>query len=320
LLGAGEGPALPAALHAAYRWFPDGRRALATAVIEAGVPLGSAAAAILVTRAIASAGWHAAFGILGVLSLVWSALWLALERPAPKSAYSQTDTDPRLPIVPPRAVLVNRTMAGVVVSGFAGYWVSAISVIWLPSYLHEGAGLSQAAAGTVLAVAWVVQVPLFALTGAFSSWLTSRGLSSELARVWPTTAGLAIGALTMIALAGSASPSLAIAFAALCIGSTVVAATLLPPIVAEIAPVAYRSTALGVVVALAALGGIVAPIVFGRAVDLNGGGALGYRAAFIIAGSFVLIAAIVGHVLMRPREDGARLRRLDAAFEQQALV
>ena len=40
LLGAGEGPAYPVALHAAYKWFPDRRRTLPTAVIAQGAAIG----------------------------------------------------------------------------------------------------------------------------------------------------------------------------------------------------------------------------------------------------------------------------------------
>jgi ACS family D-galactonate transporter-like MFS transporter len=83
LLGASEGPALPTALHAAYKWFPDRDRPLVTAILEAAIPIGSALAALTVTRMIVTAGWHVAFGVLASLVCCGAAfgfLWTALRR------------------------------------------------------------------------------------------------------------------------------------------------------------------------------------------------------------------------------------------------
>jgi MFS family permease len=89
--------------------------------------------------------------------------------------------------------------------------------------------------------------------------------------------------------------------------SSTVVVTVLPPIVAEIVPFSQRGTALGACLAFASLGGILAPLIFGRTIDMMGHGATGYRVAFLISGVFVIVAAAIAHVLMRPHEDGERL-------------
>jgi len=310
LLGAGEGPALPVALHAAYARFPDAQRPLVTAVVEAGVPLGSALAALAVTRMIATSGWHVAFAVLGIVSLVWACAWPLCARWSPEPRIERAA---RAADVPVRVLIGNRTLLGVMAAGFCGYWVSALAVVWLPSYLQVSAGLTEIAVGTVLTVAWLVQIPLFLAVGWFSGYLTGRGASSNVARAGLATAGLAVGGAAMLGLGWATSAPVSIVLTALCLSSTVVVVTLLPPIVAEVAPDAQRSTGLGVCLAVASLGGVLGPLTFGRLIDAAGGGTAGYRVAFLASGALVVVATLVAQALMRPREDAERIRQLTAS-------
>ena len=79
-LGAGEGPASPVALHSAYKWFPNEQRTLPTAVIVQGGAIGVVVALPLLNWVIVRWTWHWAFGALGVVGLVWCALWLVFGR------------------------------------------------------------------------------------------------------------------------------------------------------------------------------------------------------------------------------------------------
>jgi ACS family D-galactonate transporter-like MFS transporter len=78
ILGAGEGPAYPIALHAAYKWFPDERRAIPTAVISQGSAFGVVIAIPLLNAIITTYNWHYAFGALGIIGLVWVIAWAVL--------------------------------------------------------------------------------------------------------------------------------------------------------------------------------------------------------------------------------------------------
>ena len=55
LLGAGEGPAFPLALHAVYKWFDDTRRTVPTSVVACGAAFGAG----IVAPAITAAVYHA---------------------------------------------------------------------------------------------------------------------------------------------------------------------------------------------------------------------------------------------------------------------
>ena len=79
-LGAGEGPAAPVALHSAYKWFPNELRTLPTAVIVQGGAIGVLVALPLLNWVIVRWTWHWAFGSLGLVGLVWCALWVVFGR------------------------------------------------------------------------------------------------------------------------------------------------------------------------------------------------------------------------------------------------
>jgi MFS transporter, ACS family, D-galactonate transporter len=83
LLGAGEGPAYPVALHATYKWFPDRMRTLPTAIIGSGAAIGVVLALPTLNWVVVRFSWHWTFGVLGFIGLVWTATWLAFGSEGP---------------------------------------------------------------------------------------------------------------------------------------------------------------------------------------------------------------------------------------------
>ena len=65
ILGAGEGPAASVAVHAVYKWFPDEKRAMPTAILSQGSAFGVILAVPALNWVIVNHGWHYAFGALG---------------------------------------------------------------------------------------------------------------------------------------------------------------------------------------------------------------------------------------------------------------
>jgi predicted MFS family arabinose efflux permease len=68
LLGAGEGPAFSVAVHALYKWFPDQRRTLPTAVLTQGAAVGVIVALPALNWIVVRYSWHWAFFALGLCS------------------------------------------------------------------------------------------------------------------------------------------------------------------------------------------------------------------------------------------------------------
>src|ERR1700709_2280436 len=78
ILGAGEGPAFSVAAHAIYKWFPDEKRPLTTAILSPGAAVGGVLAVPALNWIIVNHSWHYAFGALGLVGLMWVAAWLML--------------------------------------------------------------------------------------------------------------------------------------------------------------------------------------------------------------------------------------------------
>src|SRR5271168_3208060 len=109
VLGAGEGPAYPIALHATYKWFPDQGRAVPSAIISQGASIGVVIAIPLLNSIITNYNWHYAFGALGVVGLLWVFAWAVLGKegsiqdPAPNQGSVTTD------VISYRDLLLNPT-------------------------------------------------------------------------------------------------------------------------------------------------------------------------------------------------------------------
>ena len=80
LLGAGEGPAAAVALHAIYKWFPDEKRTIPTAILSQGAAIGVVVALPVLNWIIVNYSWHAAFLALGLTGLAWTVVWYFLAR------------------------------------------------------------------------------------------------------------------------------------------------------------------------------------------------------------------------------------------------
>ena len=78
LLGAGEGPASPLALHVVYTWFEDHERSLPTTIVQQGATTGIILAGPVLTFIAQRWYWHAAFLSLGVVGVMWTLLWLSV--------------------------------------------------------------------------------------------------------------------------------------------------------------------------------------------------------------------------------------------------
>src|SRR5580704_14650406 len=78
LLGAGEGPASPLALHVVYTWFDDHERSLPTTLVQQGATTGIILAGPVLTFIAQRWYWHAAFLTLGVVGVLWTILWLSV--------------------------------------------------------------------------------------------------------------------------------------------------------------------------------------------------------------------------------------------------
>nr|WP_041757905.1 MFS transporter [Bradyrhizobium sp. ORS 278] len=306
ILGAGEGPAASVAVHAIYKWFPDEKRAMPTAILSQGSAFGVILAVPALNWVIVNHGWHYAFGALGVVGLMWSAAWLWLGREGPLA-----ELDPvavREQRVPYLQILTSRTFLGCVAATFGAYWALSLGLTWFTPFLIKGLGFSQAQAGFISILPWIFGACVVLTTGFASQMLMARGVSTRLARGVLGATPLVIGGALMAAMphvdGASAKIALVVVGSGLC-GSIYVVC---PPMIGEFTPVAQRGAVISIYGALYTLAGIIAPVVMGKMIQASGSMLEGYMSGFTINAVIMVISGLLGLALLWPNTERARLQ------------
>ncbi len=210
VLGGAEGPATAMSLTSAQGWFEPARRALPSNLVAAGATLGPVIAAPLLAWVIAAWGWRWAFGVLGVVGLVWTIVWLLLGADGPhgkqnrsdKAAQTQADhdndrvrddsadqidtaaVDDQKPVVIWRALL-SIAFISAVIGGASNFWVQGFLTTWLPQYLRTVVGLTLSEVGAVTTFPWVIGALVLLALGALGHRLMRRGANAHLAIAIP---------------------------------------------------------------------------------------------------------------------------------------
>ena len=306
VLGAGEGPAYPVALHAIFKWFPDNRRAVPAGLIAIGGSVGAGLVSPMVVYVIVTWSWRAAFGLLGVAGLVWLAFWIAFGREGSLGVVDPTAPAGALTRIPYRQLLGCRTVVGVLLIAFCAYWLLALAIVWLPAYLVEGRGYRPTAAGWIITLPFLLQIAVVPGICSLSDLLKRRGGSSKLVRGHLAAACAIIAGLLAIALPIVQTPILSIACVAVAFSIGGAIFVLGQVLVAEVTPVMQRGAMLGSITAIATLAGPLAPALMGWVVNFSTDPGRGFRSGFIIAGGLVAAGSLLGMLLIDPERDRAR--------------
>jgi MFS family permease len=146
VLGAGEGPAYPVALHAVYKWFPDELRTLPTSCIAQGSAIGVVIAMPLLNIVIENYSWHWAFGLLGGAGLLWATAWWFFGKEGNIVTTVGRANGATIDRIPYRRLLLNGTILAGFAVGFSAYWGLSLLVGWFTPYLIIGLGYTQSEA------------------------------------------------------------------------------------------------------------------------------------------------------------------------------
>ena len=195
ILGAGEGPAGAVAVHAIYKWFPDEKRTLPTAILSQGSAFGVIFAVPALNWVIVNYSWHYAFGALGVVGLMWVVAWLILGKEGPLvQTVAMAAAEPRIPYF---QLLTSRTFVGCCVATFGAYWALSLGLTWFTPFIVKGLGFSQRDAGWISIMPWVFGAVVVLLTGWISQVLMARGVTTRGARGVLGAVPLIVGGLIL---------------------------------------------------------------------------------------------------------------------------
>ena len=305
ILGAGEGPAASVAVHAIYKWFPDEKRTLPTAVLSQGSAFGVILAVPALNWVIVNYSWHYAFGALGVVGLMWVVAWLILGKEGPLvQTAAMAANEQRIPYF---QLLTSRTFVGCVAATFGAYWALSLGLTWFTPFIIKGLGFSQQQAGFISILPWVFGAVIVMLTGWISQVMLARGFTTRGARGVLGSVPLIIGGLILATLPYVAPGALMIALlvvgSGLCGSIYVVCA----PMIGEFTPVSQRGAVIAIYGALYTLAGILAPYVMGSVIQRSAGLLEGYMTGFTINAVIMVASGVLGLLLLWPNTERARL-------------
>ncbi|MGU3780031.1 MFS transporter [Burkholderia metallica] len=314
LLGAGEGPAYPVALHAVYKWFDDSKRSVPTSIVQLGAPLGVIVAAPALTAIMERYSWRASFVALGAVGVVWVALWLVWgeEGRGDASRRPATVAEP-VQGLPYRRLLLDPTVIVVTMQWFLASLIAVIWLTWGPVYLGTVLGYGARQTGWIFAMQVAVQIPLGLGLNVLSQHLLGRGVSSRIARGLFCSGCCVVGALTYCVAATGLSPAVKVVWFTIGGAFVMQVNAFAPQILAEMTPESQRGTVIAVSVSVAATAGVLGPIVLGIVMDAMGGlrrdgGA--FSVVYVAIGLALLVSAWLGIMRIDPARSKRRLVEL----------
>ena len=305
VLGAGEGPAYPVALHATYKWFPNALRTLPTAIISQGAGIGIMIALPLLNLIIVHYNWHLAFAALGASGLIWCAAWAlfgregALAEPTVAQAAAER--------VPYATLLRNPTIIASWCAFFGAYWALSLSLSWQAAYFVKGLGFQQGAAGPLTAMTSGLGVILVIALGWYSQRLLSRGVSSRVARGCLGGAGVALGGVALASMTLIDTIWLKVAIGALGMSLPSIIYVISHAVVSEIVPVSQRGAMLAIGNAIGTTAGLLAPYIMGSTVEHAASALEGFNRGFVICGLIMIAGGVIGMLFIRPEREARRI-------------
>lgn len=305
ILGAGEGPAFAVAAHAIYKWFPDEKRTLPTAILSQGSAFGVILAVPALNWVIVNYSWHHAFGVLGVVGLMWVVAWLLLGKEGPLvSTAEHVAGEPRIPYF---QLLTSRSFIGCVAATFGAYWALSLGLTWFTPFIVQGLGFSQKEAGLISVLPWVFGATIVLLTGWISQVMLTKGFTTRGARGVLGAAPLVVGGCVLAMLPHVSGTGLQVAL--LVIGSGLCGSiyVVCPPILGEFTPVSQRGAVIAIYGAIYSLAGIIAPLTMGRVIKYAPTQLDGYMTGFTINAAIMIASGVLGLLLLWPNTERARL-------------
>jgi MFS family permease len=305
ILGAGEGPAFSVAVHAIYKWFPDEKRTLPTAILSQGSAFGVILAMPALNWIIVHHSWHYAFGALGVVGLMWVAAWLVMGKEGPLvQTVAMAAADPRVPYF---QLLTSRTFIGCCAATFGAYWALSLGLTWFTSFAIEGLGFGQTDAGWITVLPWVFGAVIVLLTGWVSQVLMARGVATRGARGILGSVPLIVGGVILATMPHVSGAGLQMAL--LVIGSGLCGSiyVVCPPMLGEFTPVQQRGAVISIYGAIFTLAGVVAPYTMGRVIKAAATPLEGYMTGFTINAVIMIVSGLLGLLLLWPNTERARL-------------
>ena len=279
LFGAGEAGAFPNASRSFSRWFPLRERGKANGILFLGSRLGGALAPILALLFIRNWGWRESFVVFGAIGIFWALAWYRWYRDEPSEhpavnsqelAWILQDSpgaapETRTSAIPWRQILTSSNLLAICGMYFAFGYGLYFYFTWLPTYLIQVLKFSDLAAGILAGLPFLLAGGADLLGG----WLTDRlaiAFTLRIARCWLGFSSFA-GSATLLFVSTQANDRWTKAILiALALASADLALSACWAVCLDVGR-AYAGIVTGCMNTFGNLGGFLAPMVLGYAVE-----------------------------------------------------
>ncbi|EOA64018.1 MFS transporter [Corynebacterium glutamicum MT] len=312
ILGFAEGPSGALILSATYSWHPVEKRGVPSSVISAANSTAKIAIAPVLTILIIKFGWHAGFLVLALVGVLWCVVWYFVWKPGPYAEIKKINSEKKStkPSVPWAKILLSRTFLGALAAAFPMYGLITVVLTWLPSYFEEGLGFTRLQAGSMFGFPSIAALAAMFISTWITDKLMTRGVSAKIVRGIVPGVGLALCGLSMVVLPLIHIPMAVVITISVGYGIGCIVTPITNAAVSQICPPDQVAGALGVLLAMQAVTGIIAPPITGAIVDNAATAAAGYAQSFQIFGVVSIVGAVLAMILMNPGRDAERILAL----------
>jgi len=304
MLGAGEGPGLPTAFHAAYDWFPPERRSIPSAVIVQGISVGFLVGSPVLTWVIQSYGWRYGFLTCAGLGLAWTIAWLLIAKEGPYAAPAKALV-PTSERVPERMLWLDPTIIGITVMSFMSYWIVGMSAIWLPPYLQVALDYTPYAVGWIISGVFAFQSPLIIAGSFLCQFLQGRGAGGRVSYAYTSAAALGVSGVALL-LATVSSGVVQLLLIGIAFATPSLTTIFGPLALAAVAPDSQRGKLIVVIYSANAFAALVSNAATGWVIGMGSTPQAGYANAMALAATMLLVGAGACLLLMFPDRTRAR--------------
>jgi MFS transporter, ACS family, glucarate transporter len=225
LFGMAEAGVFPQAARAIHNWMPMQERGLALGLLNLGSRMGAAIGLAAIPVCVQWLGWRSSFVWLGILGLVWAAIWFWWFRDCPARtsgniephAFSHHDKKMSSKIIentPWRLFLSSRNFYLITYQYFASQFTFFICLSWLLPFLKSRFGETTSAAGAYSSIPLYCGALAMAAGGIVIDRIYRAG-KWRLSRTLPAMAGFGLASLTLLPAPFMSSPGWFIACFAL---------------------------------------------------------------------------------------------------------
>ncbi len=307
-VGIAESPSFPGNSRVVAAWFPRQERATAAAIFNSAQYFATVIFAPIMGFITQNAGWPWAFGFMGGLGIIVSAIWLKVIRaPSVHPAVNQAELDyiaeggglinmdsPTAAAAQSdgakwdyiRQMFKSRMMVGIFLGQFCINALTYFFITWFPVYLVKERGLSILNAGIIASVPAICGFVGGILGGVISDWLLKRGWSLSVARKTPIVTGMLLS-MAMVFCNYTDQVPVVVFFMALAFFGKGIGA-LGWAVMSDCAPKEITGLAGGVFNMCGNLSSISTPIIIGYIVQITGS----FNGALVFVAANGLVAAI----------------------------